>query len=340
MDAKTALTLLNKADDRRSESSIPNPSPLDEQPRQATTPPSATQVVSTDIKEKCKVEVDETGANHEKMEIVDVDDEKVTIVPPITGIRTTSPPNPVVKSEDIQFADESRNFMEEQEPQSDLEMQRQRQRQARRGPTPSSSPQAHSRKTSLVVSKTGVKRDREEYEEGQVDEDEDEDEDTGRDVGIDEPDTILQEKPNGSPVHGSISTETQAIVADTVDPEEVVMLEREVVKDDMPKRQKDKKNSTDGRQVTARTEIIKGPTLSTVKGPNPKAAGKRSHYRDFIGPPIPLASLRSFVTSQPPSAISLPLPSPQPRLPKKLGINHMDLLYKTEQEVMVCRICL
>ena len=339
MDVKTALT---KADNCSSESSSlevstskPNPSPLpicitDEQPRQST-PPSATQVVSTDKEEKCKVEVDEPG-NHE-MEIIDIEmdvDDDVTIVPPIT----TTTPNPDVKpdaDQDIQLTDESRNFNEEQEPpQSDLEMQRQRQRQARRGPTPSSSPQARSRKTLPVVSKTGVKRDREEYEEGQVDED---DNGHDHDVGIDEPGLILEENPIGSPVHGSISTETQAILAEADDnSEEIVILEREL-KDDMPKRQKD--ISTDGRQATP--EIKKKPTSSTGKGPNPKALGKRSHYRDFMSPPISLTSLRSFVTTP---QQSLPPPSPQPRLPKKLGINHMDLLYKTEREVMVCRICL
>ena len=337
MDVNTELTLPNKADYYRSGSSKENPSPVNEQPRQST-PPSATRTISIDNEEKC--EVDESG-NHE-MEVIDVDADEVTIVPPKS-------PNPVVKPEDIQqLADESQKSEEEQEPQSDLEMQRQRQREARRGPTPSSSssPQARSRKTPPVISKAGVKRDREEYEEGQADE-----EDNDRDVGIDKPGIVHQqhqERPNGSPVHGSKSTETQA---DADNSEEIVILDRELkLKDDKPKRRKGKKVSTDARQVTEQTEIIKSPTSSTTTtttttttskgGPNPKAPAKRSHYRDFIGPPIQLTSLRSFVTSQPPSAISLPLPSPQPRLPKKLGINHMDLLYKAEQEVLVCRICL
>ena len=335
MDVKTALT---KADNRRSGSSSlevstsrqnPSPPPVCEQPGQSTPPYAA---ISTDNEEKCKVEVDEPG--NQEMEIIDVemddDDDNVTIVPPIS----TTTPNPVVRpdaEQDIQLADESRNFFnEEHESQSDLEMQRQRQRQARRGPTPSSSPQARSRKTLPVVSKTGVKRDREEYEEGQVDED---DNDHDHDVGIDEPGIIREEKHNDSLVQGSISTETQAIPADA--DSEIVIVEREM-KGDMPKRQKDKKVSTDGRQVTPLKEIKKVQTLSTEKGPNPKAPGKRSHYRDFISPPISLTSLRSFVTVPQ----SLPPPSPQPRLPKKLGINHMDLLYKTEQEVMVCRFCL
>jgi hypothetical protein len=328
MGVKTALT---RVDNRRSGSSSfevstskQNPSPLpliDEQPRQST-PPSATQVVSTD-------KVDEPG--NQGMEIIDVDmdddnDDDVTIVPPI---QTTTVVKPDAE-QDIQPTDDSRNFKEEQESQSDLEMQRQRQRQARRGPTPSSSPQARSRKTLPMVSKTGVKRDREEYEEGQVDED-----DHDHDVGIDEPSIVPEEKPNGSPVQGPISTETQTIPADADDNSGIVILEREL-KDDMPKQQKDKVVSTNGRQVTPQTGI-KIATFSTGKGPNPKALGKRSHYRE---PPISLTSLRSFVTTPQQSTTSLPLPSPQPRLPKKLGINHMDLLYKTEREVMVCRICL
>ena len=357
MDVKTALTLSNKADNRYSGSSMRSPSPMNEQ----STPPSpaATQVVSTDNGEKCKAEVDDEPGNHEMMGIIDVDneDDDVTIVPPITGIRTTTP-NPVAKPDAEQ--DESRSFKEEQEPQSDLEMQRQRQRQARRGPTPSSSPQVRSRKTSLVVSKTGVKRDREEYEEGQVDEDEDEeDNDHHHHVGTDKP-GVLQENANGSPVHGGsiISTETQTTnLADADNSEEIVILEREQKKDDMRKRQKDKKKVSTGgggqqQVMTApQTEIVKAPTTlsssssdaatTTVKeDSNPKAPGKRSYYRDFIGPPIPITSLRPFVTAQQQSTTSLSLPSPQPRLPKKLGINHMDLLYKTEQEVMVCRICL
>ena len=340
MHVETALS--NKADNRCSGTSMRSPSPLNEQPRQSTPPsPAATQVVSTDNGEKCKVEVDEPG-NHEMMEIIDVDEDEVTIVPPLTGIRTTT-----AKPDAEQ--DESRSFKEEQEPQSDLEMQRQRQRQARRGPTPSS-PQIRSRKSLLVVSKTGVKRDREEYEEGQVDEEEEEDNDH-YDVGTDKSGIVIfQENLNGSPVHGGsiLSTETQTNLADADNTEEIVILERErkQKKDDMRKRQKDKKVSTGGGQqgTAAQTEIIKAPTTSstttTVKDPNPKAPGKRSYYRDFIGPPIPLTSLRPFVTAQQQSTTSLSLPSPQPRLPKKLGINHMDLLYKTEQEVMVCRICL
>jgi hypothetical protein len=231
-----------------------------------------------------------------------------------------------------------------------------------------------SKKSSVVVSKTGVKRDREEYEEGQVDEDGNE-----HDVGMDEPGIIHEQTP---PVHESIisttttttttTTETKAIVAypdsdddnddNTASEGEIVILEREPPKDDnlkKPKGQKDdnnnnnkKKVSTVGRQqqaaiVPQQTEMkmkkkIPPPastTTQTGKGSNPKAQrGKRSHYRDFISPPISLTNLRSFVTttsSRPPTSSP-----PQPRLPKKLGINHMDLLYKTEREVMVCRICL
>lgn len=339
MDIRNALT---KVDDRRSGSlevstSKQNPSSLpDEQPRQST-PPSAPQASSTDNEEKCKVEVDEPG-NQENIDIEmdeDDDEDDVTIVPPITAT-----PNPVMEpdtEQDIQLTDESRNFKEEQEEQSDLEIQRQRQRQARRGPTPSSSPQIRTKKMLSVVSKTGVKRDREEYEEGQVDEDEDDNDDN---VGIDEPGVIFEEKPNGSPTHGSKSTETQVIHADADNSDEIVIVEQEL-KDDTPRRPKDKKISTDGKQVTPKTEIKKIATMSTGKGPNPKASGKRSHYREFISPPIALTSLRSFVTTPQQSTTSLPPPpSPQPRLPKKLGINHMDLLYKTEREVMVCRICL
>ena len=337
MDVKAALT---KADNRHSGSSSfevsiskQNPSPLsihidDEQPRQSTPPSATTQVESNDNEDKCKVEVDEPG-NREIIDI-EMDDDDVTIVPPTASIGTTTP-NPGVKpgaEQDIQFADESRNFVE-QEPLSDLEMQRKRQRQARRGPSPCSSPpQARSRKSLPSVSKTGVKRDREEYEDGQVDEDD-------HDAGIDES-SIVQEKRNDFPVHGSTSTERQAILTDA---EEIVMLEQDL-KDDKPKRQKGEKVSTDGRQVTPQTGIKKmPPTVSTEKGPNSKATGKRSHYREFINPPISLTSLRSFVTTP---QQSLPISSPQPRLPKKLGINHMDLLYKTdsEREVMVCRICL
>ena len=335
MDVETAFT---KADDRRSGSSpsevskIPSPLPnciTDEHPRQST-PPSVTQVVSTDKEEKCKVEVDDHEMNVEMN-----DDDNVTIVPPITAT-----PNSVGRpdaEQDIQVTDESRIFKEEQEVISDLEMRRQRQRQALRGPTPSSSPQVHSRKASLVVSKTGVKRDREEYEEGQVDED-----GHDREVGIDDDtDNVLEENPKNSAVQDHISTETQGIVADAVaeaddnSEGEIVILEREL-KDDVPKRQKEKKVSTDTRQVMPQMEIKKVPALGKV--PNPKALGKRSHYRDFISPPISLTNLKSFTQQQ--STISQPLPSPQPRLPKKLGINHMDLLYKTEREVMVCRFCL
>lgn len=329
MDIRT----VTKADDRRSgslEASTSRQNPLslsDEQPRQSTP-----QVVSTDSEEKCKVEVDEPG----NQEIIDIemDDDDVTIVPPITAT-----PNPVVKpdtEQDNQLTDGSRKFKEEQESQSGLEIQRQRHRQARRGPTPSSSPQARTRKTLSIVSKTGVKRDREEYEEGQVDEDEDDNDDN---VGINEPGVIFEEKSNSSPVHGSKSTETQVIPADADNSDEIVIVEQEL-KDDMPRQQKDKKITTDGKQVTPKPEIKKIATMSTGKGPNPKASGKRSHYRDFISPPIALTSLRSFVTTPQQSTTSLPPQSPQPRLQKKLGINHMDLLYKTEREVMVCRICL
>lgn len=339
MDVRTALS---RADNRRPGSSLlevstskqdSSPPPVDDRSRQST-PPSS----STDKEEKCKVEDDDHEMNVEMND----DEDDVTIVPPIT-----TNPNPVVKpeAEQQEKTDESRYFKEEQEAQSDLEIRRQRQRQALRGPTPSSSPQTRSRKTSLVVSKTGVKRDREEYEEGQVDDEAEDDKD------YDEPGIIIEEKLKDSPVHGSISTETQAIPTDE---DEGDTSEREIMivdrKDDNPKRQKDKKHSTDGpgRQAIPQTEIKRIPTMSTGKGPNPKALGKRPHYRDFISPPISLTSLRSFVTTttttqqqqHQQSTTSLPPPSPQPRLPKKLGINHMDLLYKTEREVMVCRICL
>jgi hypothetical protein len=67
----------------------------------------------------------------------------------------------------------------------------------------------------------------------------------------------------------------------------------------------DEKVSTD---ATPQTEFKKIPTLSTEKAPT---------------------------TTPQQSTTFLPLPSPQPRLPKKL--KNMDMLNKTEREVMaVC----
>jgi hypothetical protein len=337
-----------------SEQKNPSPPPVciidEQQPRQPT-PPSATQPVPTDKEEKFKEEADESC---DDMDIEVDEDDDVTIVPP--PITTTTTPNPPVEKqdekkpdagEDTQPTNESRNSKEEQEPQSFLEIQRQRQRQALRGPTPSS-PQVRSRKASPVVSKTGVKRDREEYEEGQVDEDEVED----RDGGKDEPGIILENKPKDSPVQDSSPTKKQALVpytdADDNSDVEIVIMGQEKPKGDKPKeQQKDKKGSTpDGRQqvIVPQPRIKKKKIPITlppnVKGPNPIALGNRSHYRDFINPPVSLTRLRSFVTTPQPSTTSLFPPSPQPRLQKKLGISHMDLLYKTERESMVCRICL
>ena len=313
---------------------------IDEQPRLSTPRSSPTQVVSTDNDE-----------DKSKVEIVDVemDDDNTTIVPPITSKRmSVTTTTTTTAQQDIQLTDESRHFKEEPEPQSDLEIQRQRQRQARRGPTSPSPSQAGSRKSSPVVSKTGMKRDREQYEEGQVDEED-------QVVGIDHP-AIVGEQNQEASANGSISAKTEAIQTDIdnrSEEGEIVIVEREP-KDDMPKRRKGKKVSTDEKQVTSQAEIQvpMTPAFSIATDASPKVLGRWAYYTQYRDSSVPTPTpTRSLVTSTstqpppppvpPPSGMSLLSPSPpQARLPKKLGINHMDLLYKTEKEVMVCRICL
>ena len=120
-----------------------------------------------------------------------------------------------------------------------------------------------------------------------------------------------------SPVHSSISTETFRRKFS----EEIVILEREL-KDDMQKRQKDEKVFTD---ATPQTGIKKIPTLSTEKGSNPKELGKRSSS------PI---SLTSWYYSTTIYKISTPTVASTSTPEETWGINHMDLLYKTERELM------
>jgi hypothetical protein len=297
---------------------------IDEQPR-LSTPRSPAKVVSTDNDEdKSKVE----------MVGVEMDDDSTS-----SSKRTTT----TTAQQDSQLTDESRNFKEKPDPQSDLEISRQRQRQARRGPTSRSPPQAGSRKHSPVVSKTGMKRDREQYEEGQTKDEED------QVVGIDNP-GIVGEQSQAVPVNGSISAKKEAIQTDidnSSEEGEIVMVEREK-KDDISKRRKGKQVSTDERQVTSQTEIQvpNSPTFSTATDGNPKVLGRWAYYTQYrdSSVPIPTPTQSSPSTQPPPPApsgiSSLSPSSPQARLPKKLGINHMDLLYKTEKEVMVCRICL
>jgi hypothetical protein len=334
--ANTTVTLSNIVDDRRTGSSSlrvstskQNPSPppvvaqvqgtIDEQPRPSTSS-SPTRVVSSD--------------NEGKKFKVEMDDDDVTIVPPITNIQTTSP-NPPDAERDIQLTDESRNCRE-LEPPSDVETQRQRQREARRGPTPStpsfvSSSQITSRKTSPVVLKTGMKRNRNEYEEGQVVDEED------QPVGIDNPDIVPQgEQRQKGPFESRTSAETEAIHTDLDNSEEdgeIVIMSPTV---DLSKtRRSGNKVSTVRKQVTPHMEVqARVATFPIANDPNPKALGRWAYYRDSVGVVTP-SPARSFIT-QP----SMTPPSPQARLPKKLGINHMDLLYKTEKETMVCRICL
>ncbi|KAF8812746.1 hypothetical protein BYT27DRAFT_7086727 [Phlegmacium glaucopus] len=78
-----------------------------------------------------------------------------------------------------------------------------------------------------------------------------------------------------------------------------------------------------------------------AKDGHPKTLGRWSYYTHFRDNGVPLPPTSSFITQQftPPPLPSPPAQRPQKRHPK-LGINHMDLLYKTEKEVMVCRICL
>lgn len=360
-EAVVALTLSNRVDDCHTGPSSLEVSTLKQNPSspstvaqvhctiderlRSSTPLSPTQVVSTDNEDKTKVEVDEPDSH--EMGIVDVemdDEDDVTIVPPITSVRaTTTSPSPPDTEQNIQLTDECReDLKEESESQSDVEMQRQRRRRARRdltSPSPSSvSSQADSRKPSPVLSKTGMKRDRQEYEEGQVDE-----EHRDQDVRID----VVQGEPREEDsVQGSISAETETNHTDVDNSEEgeIVVVEREHKGNNMPKRRKGKKVSTDGGQVTLQKEIqiSMTPTFSTA---NPKATGRwayYTHYRDSASAPVPpTRSFTATAATTQPSTATLPLsPSPPARLPKKLGINHMDLLYKTEKEVMMCRICL
>ena len=260
----------------------------------------------------------------------------------------------VVKTLEQQPTDESRNLEEE----SDLEIQRQRQRRARRGPTPSSSPlsspQAGSRKPSPGASKTmtGMKRNREEYEDGQVD-----DHDHDHDVRI----VVEGERKGKDPIHGSISAETEAVRtnADNSEPGEVVLERDQTTLDVEPKSrtaQHNNKVSTDEKQVTTLPQTeIQAPMVITplsnkpIREVHPKALGRWTYYTHVkdSGPTVPTRS--SFTTAQQQQSTttttttttSQPLSTTQAqRFPKKLGINHMDLLYKTEKDVMVCRICL
>ena len=95
-------------------------------------------------------------------------------------------------------------------------------------------------------------------------------------------------------------------------------------------------------------------TVMMMKEAHPKASGRwtyYTHYRDNSVPEArPTTATTSTSTSLPPSPQDqrpVPPPVPPPPAPSakrlaKLGINHMDLLYKTEKEkeIMTCRICL
>jgi len=183
-----------------------------------------------------------------------------------------------------------------------------------------------------VIPKTGMKRDREQYEEGQVVEEDD--------VGIDNPGNVIPGEQRHDPVPRSIRAGTEAIRTDVDSSEEgeIIIVERQPG-DDTPKRRKGKNVSTDERQVTP-IQVPMTPTFATAKDANPKAPGRWAYYthRDSSDAPSPVRPKRSFVTSATTQQQSPP--PPQARLPKKLGINHMDLLYKTEKEEMVCRVCL
>ena len=285
-----------------------------------------TRIISSDNEGKPKVEVDDS--QEMKLSDVEMDGDNVAMIPPITSIQSTTS-NP-----DTDFTEEPRNF---KELQTDLETQRQRHRQARRGSTtpspPVSSSQPGPRKPSPVIPKTGMKRDREQYEEGQVVEEDD--------VGIDNPGNILPgEQKHDEPVPRPMAG-TEAIHTDVDSSEEgeIIIVERQP-RDDAPKRRKGKngKNvSTDEKQVTP-IQVPMTPTFATAKDANPKALGRWAYYTHRDSTPSPVRPKRSFVTSTTTQQQS-PQP-PQARLPKKLGINHMDLLYRTEKEEMVCRICL
>jgi len=269
------------------------------------------------------VEVDDS----QEMNVSDVemDGDNVAIVPPITSIQSAIP-NP-----DTELTEEPKEL------QTDLEIQRQRQRQARRGPTPPSpsisSSQPGSGKPSPVIPKAGMKRDREQYEEGQVVEEDD-------DVGIDNPgDVIPGKQKHDGPV---LPAGTGAIHTDVDNSEEgeIIIIVEQQPRDDTPKRRKGKNVSTDERQVTP-IQVPMTPSFATAKEANPKALGRWAYYRDSSDAPSrSVHPKRSFVTSATTQQQQSPPLPPQARLPKKLGINHMDLLYKTEKEVMVCRICL
>ena len=95
---------------------------------------------------------------------------------------------------------------------------------------------------------------------------------------------------------------------------------------------------------------------AVMKEAHPKASGRWTYYTHYRDNSVPEA--RPFTTTTTTSTSTFLPPSPQdqrPVLPSappppappakrlaKLGINHMDLLYKTEKEkdIMTCRICL
>ena len=271
------------------------------------------------------------------VEILDQD------VPPLPPMGNSPIEKPVLSP------DESRNMEEEAPPDPEV----QRQRQARRGPTPPSPPQQQ--RSSPVALKTGMKRNRDAYEDGQI---EDNDmESNGRE----------EEGPipggGGGPIHSNLGE--PIVHSDTAEEEVVVMMEREQKNENnnnnnntmMKTRQqhKGKKVSTDGRQQQQQQqqqmimEMSAAAAATAVKDAHPKAVGRwtyYSHYRDSGVPAKPCCAAAASGggggggCSQPSTSKAVPPSPPAPRLAKKLGINHMDLLYKTEKEVMICRICL
>jgi len=334
-------------------------------PGPSTPPPPIKDGVSTNNGDTSKVGADQPDS----CEIVDVemgedavdDDGDMSIVPPVTNI------GPVAKS-DVQTLEQKTQPTDEEESelQVDLEAQRQRQRQARRGPTPTppvSSPRTRSGKTR----RTGMKRNREEYEACQVAEDH------HHDMRIEEPGRVERERRTEvvqmdpvQLVHSPSSVEAADIHADADECEIVLERKRRDVDDiHIPRKDKTRgKVATNGRrQVTPPPPPpgeIHMPTTATATATatatmtpaakdahHPKTIGRWSYYTHFRDNGSPLAPTRSPIiepsTAPLPPSQHLPI-SPQadrptPKRHSKLGINHMDLLYKTEKEVMVCRIC-
>ena len=290
---------------------------------------------------------------------MDLDEDEVMIIPPpMTSVRVT-PPNPITKPKSNAEHDNNHNNIQTCEPvdepprmeleSSIVKMQRRsRRRQVRRGSTPlplsstSPPPPVWLRKVRVRTRMMGVKRGRDEYEENSP---------------------TTTEYPVGR-VSGSVETEVDG---DNNSSEGDNLRERkddDVLVSKGTKRRRQVVTDGSGGGSGRRQQVEEIQTAITplsnanrpvmmMKEVHTKASGRWTHNTHNSIPearPFTITTATSTFTSLPPSPQDqrpVPPPAPPPPAPPakriaKLGINHMDLVYKTEKEkeIMICRICL